>query len=52
MAHLTKLRVAEVEMEKDIRRGAPQGLVENLNMLVPEAALLLGAFAADNLTVR
>lgn len=52
MAHLTKLRVAEVEMERDLRRTAPKSLVENLNMLVPEAALLLGAFAADNLTVR
>jgi hypothetical protein len=52
MAHLTRLRVAEVDMEKDLRRAAPKGLVENLNMLVPEAALLLGAFAADNLTVR
>jgi len=52
MAHLTKLRVAEVEMEKDIRRAAPQGLIQNLNALVPEAALLLGGYAADNLTVR
>jgi hypothetical protein len=52
MAHLTKLRVAEVEMEKDIRRGGAKGLVENLNMLIPEAALLLGGYAADHLTVR
>jgi len=52
MAHLTKLRVAEVEMEKDLRRGGAKGLVENLNMLVPEAALLLGGYAADHLTVR
>jgi hypothetical protein len=52
MAHLTKLRVAEVEMEKDLRRGQPKSLVENLNALVPEAALLLGGYAADNLTVR
>jgi hypothetical protein len=52
MAHLTKLRVAEVEMEKDLRRSAPQGLIANLNTLVPEAALLLGGYAADNLTVR
>ena len=52
MAHLTKLRVAEVEMEKDIRRGGAKGLVETLNMLIPEAALLLGGYAADHLTVR
>jgi hypothetical protein len=52
MSSLTRLRVAEVELEKDLRRGLPQGLVENLNMLVPEAALLLGGYAADNLTIR
>jgi len=52
MAHLTKLRVAEVEMEKDLRRGASQSLIQNLNSLVPEAALLLGGYAADHLTVR
>jgi len=39
-------------MEKDIRRGGAKGLVENLNMLIPEAALLLGGYAADHLTVR
>ena len=52
MAHLTRLRVAEVDMERDLRRGQPKGLAELLDQLVPEAALLLAAYAQDNLTVR
>lgn len=52
MAHLTRMRVAEVDMERDLRRGQPSGLAELLDQLVPEAALLLAAYAQDNLTVR
>jgi hypothetical protein len=52
MAHLTKLRVAEVEMERDLRRGNVQGLAEILDTLVPEAALLLGGYRNDFITVR
>ena len=52
MAHLTKLKVAEVEMEKDLRRSNPAGLVANLDTLVPEGALLLSAYRNDFITVR
>lgn len=52
MAHLTSFRVAEVEMERDLRRGNAQGLAEILDVLVPEAALLLGGYRNDHLTVR
>lgn len=52
MAHLTRLRVAEVDMEKDLRRSVPKSLVDNLDTLVPEAALLLGAYRNDHITVR
>jgi len=51
MAHLTSLKVAEVTME----RRSPAGnalLARNLDTLIPEAAMLLGAYRADNLTVR
>lgn len=51
MAHLNRLRVAEVEMTRQ-NLPAAKSLAENLALLVPEAALLLGAYAADNLTVR
>jgi len=52
MAHLTRLRVAEVDMERDLRRGLPTSLVADLDLEVPEAALLLSAYRADNITVR
>lgn len=52
MAHLTKLRVAEVEMERDLRRGKNEGLAAILDTLVPEAALLLGGYRNDQITVR
>lgn len=52
MAHLTKLRVAEVEMERDLPRTTPPTLVQNLDALVPEAALLLSAYRNDFITVR
>ena len=54
MAHLRRLRIAEVEMETQNlpSRGEVKSLSQNLDILVPEAALLLGSFAADNLTVR
>lgn len=53
MAHLRRLRVAEVEMETQADHGrSVKSLTENLDILIPEAALLLGGFRADNLTVR
>lgn len=52
MAHLTKLRVAEIEMERDLPRSMPMSLTQNLDILVPEAALLLGSYRADHITVR
>ena len=52
MAHLTMIKVAEVTMERDLRRGNPAGLIANLDTLVPEAALLLGAYRNDFITVR
>jgi hypothetical protein len=50
MAHLTQLKVAEVEMRRDTPGG--KSLSENLDILIPEAALLLSGFKADNMTVR
>jgi len=52
MAHLTRLRVAEVDMERDLRRALPTSLVSDLDLEVPEAAILLSAYRADNITVR
>lgn len=54
LAHLSRLRVAEVEMTTNVlpNRGEVKSLSENLDILIPEAALLLGAYAADNLTIR
>jgi len=52
MAHLTRLRVAEVDMERDLRRSFPTSLIAGLDNEVPEAALLLGAYRADNITIR
>jgi type II secretory pathway component PulJ len=52
MAHLTRLRVAEVDMERDLRRALPTSLISDLDNEVPEAALLLSAYRADNITVR
>ena len=49
MAHLNMLKVAEVTMRRDRAKGS---LAENLDTEVPDAALLLGAFRADNVTVR
>lgn len=49
MAHLTSLKVAEVTMRRDTPSGT---LAENLDSLVPEAALLLSAFRQDYLAVR
>lgn len=51
LAHLQRLRVAEVEMATP-RQLPAQSLSQQLDSLVPEAALLLGGFRADNLTVR
>ena len=49
MSRLASLRVQEVEM----RRAAPKSnLVEDLEALVPEAAILLSAYQRDNLAVR
>jgi hypothetical protein len=53
MAHLTRLRVAEVEMDRrDPKMGSSGSLSELLDVLVPEAAVLLGGYRNDNLTVR
>jgi len=52
MAHLTLLKVAEVTMERDIPRSVPPTLIANFDSLVPEAALLLGAYRNDHITVR
>ena len=54
MAHLRRLRVAEVEMETQNlpSRGEVKSLSQNLDILIPEAALLLGSYAADHITVR
>jgi hypothetical protein len=49
MAHLTQLKVAEVTMRRDTMSGS---LAENLDALVPEAALLLSAYQQDHLAVR
>ena len=49
MAHLTQLRVAEVQMRRDVPGGS---LAENLDSLVPEAAIQLSAYRQDYLTVR
>lgn len=51
MAHLTSMRVAEVTMT---RRDPPKAdtLAELLDVLVPEAALLLGGYRQDHMTVR
>lgn len=51
MAHLNRLKVAEVEMSRATPTNM-DSLAQMLNTLVPEAALLLGAYAADNLAVR
>ena len=50
MAHLTRLRVAEVDMRRETPGG--NSLAENLDQMVPEAALLLSAYRQDYLTVR
>lgn len=50
MAHLTQLKVAEVTMRRDTPKG--KSLAENLDTLIPEAAMLLSAYRQDNLTVR
>ena len=52
MAHLTLLKVAEVTMERDIPRSVPPTLIANLDSLIPEAAILLGAYRNDFITVR
>lgn len=55
MAHLSRLTVAEVTMERrpNMYRGAQTaGLIEEFDQLVPEAALLLSGFRADHITVR
>lgn len=54
LAHLSSLRVAEVEMKTQTlaHRAEVKSLSQNLDILVPEAALLLGGYAADYLTVR
>jgi hypothetical protein len=52
MAHLSRLKVAEVEMERRPVRGAPTSLVENLDSIVPDAGLLLSAYRNDNITIR
>lgn len=51
LAHLSRLRVAEVEMttQAPVKAGS---LAARLDALVPEAALLLSAYAQDNLTIR
>lgn len=49
MAHLTQLKVAEVTMRRDTMSGT---LAENLDALVPEAAIQLSAYRQDFLTVR
>jgi hypothetical protein len=51
MAHLNRLRVAEVDMTRQNLPSA-QSLSQNLYQLVPEAALLLDGIAAENITVR
>lgn len=51
MAHLSSLKVAEVSMATRAP-VATASLAAQLDLLVPEAALLLSGFAADNLTVR
>ena len=51
MAHLTALQVAEVRMERK-SPPATKGLAEMLDELVPEAALLLGGYRNDHITVR
>lgn len=51
MAHLTRLSVAEVTMERR-DPAKTESLASMLDVLVPEAALLLSAYRADNLTVR
>jgi hypothetical protein len=51
MAHLSRLRVAEVEMT----RFAPQpqnSLIANLDSLVPEAAMYLTSYRNDSISVR
>ncbi len=52
MAHLTRLSVAEVTMERRDTTSATASLIKNLDLLIPEAALLLSSFRADNITVR
>lgn len=52
MAHLTKLRVAEVEMERDLPRVMPANVIQNLDVLIPEAAIFLSSFRDDHMTVR
>jgi hypothetical protein len=49
MAHLTLLKVQEVTMRRDTPGGT---LAENLDSLVPEAAIQLAAYRQDHLTVR
>ena len=50
MAHLTQLKVAEVTMRRDTPKG--NSLAENLDTMIPEAAMLLSAYQQDHLTVR
>jgi hypothetical protein len=51
MAHLNRLRVAEVEMTRQ-NLPATGSLAENLDILIPEASLLLSSYRTDFLTVR
>ena len=51
MAHVNRMTVAEVTLE---RRDPPatKSLVDTLDILVPEAALLLSGYRADHMTIR
>jgi len=52
MGHLTMLKIAEVEMERDLPRGMALSLIADLDRLIPEAALFLSSYRNDSLTVR
>jgi hypothetical protein len=51
MAHLTSVKVAEISMTRRDPRPI-SSLIQQLDSLVPEAAILLSSFRDDNITVR
>lgn len=52
MAHLNRLRVAEVDMGRRDVNAAGMTLVDHLDVLMPQAAMFLSSYRFDAMTVR